>query len=148
MGAAGEALRGGGPTGAGADLSDNSDFLEVVIGEAACPVYRVCSNAVPAPALNGTAETLATRERIPTSDCLLAPGNPGSQGLVLLTDNRLFTVQPATLGLGGTACGGAVAGSNGSMDLAAALPEWQAGARPSEPAASRSSSTPARWCGT
>ena len=57
-----------------------------------------------------------------------APGNPGSQGLVLLTNNRLFRIQPATLGLGGTACFGAVAGSNGSMALAAALPEWQAGA--------------------
>ena len=127
MGAPGQALRGGGPTGAGADASDNSDFLEVVIGEAACPMYRACTNAVPAPALNGTAEPLTTRERIPPSDCLLAPGNPGSQGLVLLTNNRLFTVQPATLGLGGTACFGAVAGSNGSMALAAALPEWQAG---------------------
>jgi len=127
MGAGGEALRGGGPTGAGADASDNSDFLEIVIGDAACPAYRACSNSVPAPALNGTPETLTTRESIPASDCLLAPGNPGDQGLVLLTNNTLFTIQPATLGAAGTACGGAIAGSNGSMDLAAALPEWQAG---------------------
>ena len=130
MGAAGEALRGGGATGSGADTSDDTDILEIVIGEAACPVYRVCTNAAPAPALNATAETITTRESIPTSDCLLAPGNPGDQGLVLLTDNRLFTIQPATLRLGGVACGGSVAGSNGSMDLADALPEWRAGGGP------------------
>jgi prepilin-type N-terminal cleavage/methylation domain-containing protein len=124
MGAPGRALRGGPPTGAGADPSDNSDILEVVIGEPACPVYRVCT--APVPALNGTPETLTTREAIPASDCLLAPGSPGSQGLVLITNNTLFTIQPATLNPGGTACGGVVAGSNGSMALAAALPEWQA----------------------
>jgi hypothetical protein len=132
MGAAGKALRGGGLTGAGADGSDNSDILEVVIGEAACPVYRVCTDVPPLlafPALNGTTlETITTRERIPASDCLLAPGNPGSQGLVLLTNNRLFIIQPATLNPGGTACNGTTAGSNGSMTLAAsALPEWKAG---------------------
>ena len=127
MGAAGKALRGGGPTGAGADGSDGSDILEVVIGEAACPVYRVCTEVAPLPALNGTAETITTRETIPQSDCLLAPGNAGDQGLVLLTDNRLFRIQPATLRLGGTACLGATPGSNGSMDLKVALPEWQAG---------------------
>jgi prepilin-type N-terminal cleavage/methylation domain-containing protein len=148
MGPGGQALRGGGATGAGADGSDDTDILEVVIGEASCPVYRVCSNAAPAPALTATAETITTRESIPPSDCLLAPGNPGDQGFALLTDNRLFTIQPATLRLGGQACGGGVAGSNGSMDLAAALPEWRAGGGPSEPVTSRSSSTPARWCDT
>ena len=120
LGAAGEALRGAAPTGTGADTSDNSDFLEIVIAEASCPVFRVCLPA----GLNGTAATVFTRERIPAGGCLLAPGNPGDQGLVLLTDNRLFTIQPATLNAGGTGCGSATAGANGEIDLAVALPEW------------------------
>jgi prepilin-type N-terminal cleavage/methylation domain-containing protein len=127
MGAAGQALRGGPPTGAGADTSDNSDILEVVIGEAACPVFRVCTNAAPAPALNATAETITTRESIPTPGCLLAPGNLGDTGLVLLTNNTLFTIYPAALAANGQACFGPTAGSNGSVVLAAALPEWTAG---------------------
>ena len=127
MGAAGQARRGGAPTGSGADGSGNTNTLEVVIGEASCPVYRVCTNALPPPLLNATAETITTRESIPLSDCLLAPGNPGDRGLVLLTDNRLFTILPATLRAGGTACPLSSAGFNGWMDLAAALPEWRAG---------------------
>lgn len=120
LGAAGEALRGGGLTGTGPDTSDNSDVLEIVIGDAACPVFRVCLPA----SLNGTAATVFTRERIPAPGCLLAPGDPGSRGLVLLTDNRLFTIQPATLKAGGTGCGSATTGANGEIDLAVALPEW------------------------
>jgi prepilin-type N-terminal cleavage/methylation domain-containing protein len=123
MGFAGRALRGSPPTGAGTDPSDNTDILEVVIGDPACPLFRVCT--APAPLLDGTAEVLTTRETIPQSECLLAPGTPGSQGLVLIANNLLFTIQPATLNVGGTACGGAVAGSNGSMALGAALPEWK-----------------------
>jgi hypothetical protein len=42
---------------------------------------------------------------------------------VLLTDSRLFTVQPATLNANGTGCGAATP-INGSVNLAAALPEW------------------------
>jgi prepilin-type N-terminal cleavage/methylation domain-containing protein len=125
MGAAGQALRGATPSGAGADTSDNSDFLEIVSGEAACPAYRVCTNTATPPSLNGLAETITTREFIPVSECLLNPGNPGSQGLVLITNNTLFAIQPATLNPAGANCGGA-AGTNGSMALGAALPEWQA----------------------
>jgi prepilin-type N-terminal cleavage/methylation domain-containing protein len=121
LGTVGEAQRGHPPTGTGDDTSDDSDILEIVIAEPSCPVYRVCLPA----GLNGTAVTdVSTREQIPSGGCLLSPGDPGSQGLVLLTDNRLFTVQPATLKPGGTACGSATAGANGDMDLAAALPEW------------------------
>jgi prepilin-type N-terminal cleavage/methylation domain-containing protein len=124
MGVPGRALRGGPPAGSGIDPSDDTDILEMVIGDAACPYYTVC--VAPPPALNGTAEVLITRETIPgpPSECLLAPGAPGSQGLVLIANHLLFTIQPATLNPGGTACGGAVAGSNGSMGLGAALPEW------------------------
>ena len=121
LGDAGEALRGGGLTGAGADTSHNTDILEVVIGEASCPVYRVCLPV----GLNGTVASVSTREQIPSPGCLLSPGDPGTKGLVLLTDNRLFTIQPATLKPGGTGCGGTLAGSNGQIDLAAALPEWR-----------------------
>ena len=120
LGDAGEALRGGDLTGTGADTSHNTDLLEIVIGEASCPVYRVCLPA----GLNGTVASVSTREQIPSPGCLLSPGDPETKGLVLLTDNRLFTIQPATLKAGGTGCGGTVAGSNGQIDLAAALPEW------------------------
>jgi prepilin-type N-terminal cleavage/methylation domain-containing protein len=126
MGVAGRALRGAPPTGAAADPSDNTDILEIVIGEQACPEYRVCTNAATPPSLNGTVETIVTREAIPVSDCLLAPGTVGSRGLVLITNNVLFTMQPATLNAGGTGCFATTAGSNGSMTLAAALPEWSA----------------------
>jgi prepilin-type N-terminal cleavage/methylation domain-containing protein len=124
MGAAGELVRGAPPTGAGVDTSDDSDILEMVTAEASCPAYRVCLPA----GLNGTAATVFTREQIPSGGCLLPPGNPGSQGLVLLTDNRLFTVQPATLKAGGTLCPSATAPINGNIDLGAALPEWPTGA--------------------
>jgi prepilin-type N-terminal cleavage/methylation domain-containing protein len=117
LGAAGQALRGAPPTGTLADLSDNSDILEILIAEPACPVYRVC---VPA-SVDGTPANLATREAIPAGGCLLSPGNVGSQGLVLLTDNRLFTIQPATLNPTGGGCGGT---ANGSMAVTAALAEW------------------------
>jgi prepilin-type N-terminal cleavage/methylation domain-containing protein len=120
LGAPGMALRGGPPTGTLADSSDNSDVLEIVIAEAACPVFRVCTPA----GLNGTAVTISTRERIPSPGCMMTPGSVGTQGFVLLTDNRLFTIQPGTLNVGGTACGSPTAGANGSITLAAALPEW------------------------
>ena len=122
LGDAGEALRGGGLTGTGADTSHNTDVLEIIIAEASCPVFRVCLPA----GLNGTVASVSTREQIPSPGCLLSPGDPGTKGLVLLTDNTLFTIQPATLKPGGTGCPGAtVAGSNGQIDLAAALPEWR-----------------------
>ena len=122
MGAAGKALRGGGLTGTGADGSDNTDILEIVIGEAAA---RSSACASPARGLNGAAATYRDpradpRDRLPARRRATA----GTQGLVLLTDNRLFTIQPATLTPAGTALRGHAAAINGSMNLAAALPEW------------------------
>jgi hypothetical protein len=127
MGWPGRAMRGTAPTGTGTDPSDDTDILEIVMADPACPNYRVCTN--PAPLLDGTDETLTTRETIPgppsspSTECF---GAPGATRLVLITNNTLFTVQPATLNPGGTACGGVAAGSNGSMALADALPEWKA----------------------
>jgi prepilin-type N-terminal cleavage/methylation domain-containing protein len=114
MGAAGMAARGAAPTGSAADTSDNSDVLEILTGEASCPVFRACAPA----GLNGTAvNNVSTFETIPAGGCF------GSSGLVLLTDNRLFTIQPATLNANGTGCGAPTA-INGSLNLLAALPEW------------------------
>jgi len=120
LGAAGQALRGALPTGTAADGSDNSDVLEVLIADESCPVFRVCS-----PVLTGAATTVSTREIIPNPNaCLLPPGTPNSQGLVLLTDNVVFTIQPATLLAPGGVCGGL--GTNGQVRVAAPLPEWPA----------------------
>ncbi|HEY7923253.1 MAG TPA: prepilin-type N-terminal cleavage/methylation domain-containing protein, partial [Vicinamibacteria bacterium] len=51
LGAPGQALRGAPPTGTLADGSDNSDVLEILIGEGSCPVFHVCKTASP---LNGS----------------------------------------------------------------------------------------------
>jgi hypothetical protein len=124
MGAAGMALRGGAPTGSGADGSDNSDVLEILIADASCPMFQVCA---PVATLNGTvAANVSVRETIPANGCMLAPGTVGTTGLVLLTDSRLFTIQPATLAANGTGCGAATA-INGTVNLAAALPQWPTG---------------------
>jgi prepilin-type N-terminal cleavage/methylation domain-containing protein len=122
FGVAGENQRGALPTGTGVDTSDNSDILEILSADATCPVYTVCLPA----GLNGTAvPTVWTRELIPNPNaCLLPPGSVNSRGLVLLTDNRVFTVQPATLAANGAGCPGAAAGTNGQMSLQPALPEW------------------------
>jgi prepilin-type N-terminal cleavage/methylation domain-containing protein len=120
LGPAGMARRGALPTGTGDDTSDSTDVLEVVIAEPTCSVFRVCLPT----ALDGTAATVFTREPVPPGGCLLSPGNPGSQGLVLLTDNRLFAIQPATLNPNGTGCSSPTAGGNGEIDLAVALSEW------------------------
>lgn len=117
MGPAGMALRGGGPTGSGADTSDNSDVLEIVTADEACPSFHVCTAPAPPP-LDGTAAALLTLESIPAGGCMLSSGT----GLVLLTDAaQLFTIQPATLNGNGSACGGT---SNGSVNLGVALPQW------------------------
>jgi len=120
MGAAGQALRGAPPTGTLVDASDNSDVLEILIGEGNCPVFHVCQPA----GLNGAAVSpVSLRETIPAGGCMLSPAAVGSQGLVLLTDNRLFTIQPATVLATGMGCG-ATSAINGTLNLAAALPEW------------------------
>jgi prepilin-type N-terminal cleavage/methylation domain-containing protein len=118
MGPAGQALRGAPPTGIQADGSDSTDVLEIVNGDETCPVYHVCTTP-----LNGSAGTINTWEIVPASGCMLAPGTVNTPGLVLLSDNVLFTIQPATLNANGTVCGAATA-INGSMALGAALPEW------------------------
>jgi prepilin-type N-terminal cleavage/methylation domain-containing protein len=119
LGAAGQALRGAPPVGTLADGSDNTDVLEILIADAACPVYRTCLPVTP----DGTAAAAATRELIPVGGCLLSPANVNSEGLVLLTDNRVFTIQPAQLGAPGGGCGSATNG-NGSLTLQPALAEW------------------------
>jgi hypothetical protein len=120
MGPAGQARRGVPPTGTGADTSDDSDILEILMADSACPVFRLCSPPAGPPTLDGTGLTIHTREETPASTCLVPPGNPGDQGLVLLTDNRLFTIQPATLAAPNATCGG----TNGVLALDDALPEW------------------------
>jgi prepilin-type N-terminal cleavage/methylation domain-containing protein len=122
MGDAGRNLRGAPPTGAGIDTSDDSDILEMLMADSACPVFRVCTPAAGGPpTLNGSAvPTIHTREVTPANTCLVPPGSTGAQGLVALTDNRLFTIQPATLQLPDGSCGG----SNGALALAKALDEW------------------------
>ncbi len=94
LGAPGQALRGAPPTGTLADGSDNSDVLEILIGEGTCPVFHVCQPA----GLNGAAVSpVSLLETIPAGGCMVSPAAVGSQGLVLLTDNRIFTIQPATM---------------------------------------------------
>jgi len=128
MGAAGQAARGAAPTGTGADGSDNSDVLEILIGEGSCPVFHVCTPVAGGPpTLDGTAiGSLSVSDTIPVGGCMLSPANVGSQGLVMLTDNTRFTIQPATLLAAGTGCGAATA-INGTMSLGAALTEWPTG---------------------
>jgi len=121
LGAPGEAVRGGGATGAGPDTSDDTDILEMVGTDPNCPAFRLCNP--PAATLTGAAVTVDTREQTQLGTCLVSTGNPGDQGIVLLTDNRQFTIQPATLNAAGNACGGA-AGKNGDLRLGTALPEW------------------------
>jgi prepilin-type N-terminal cleavage/methylation domain-containing protein len=120
MGPAGMAARGAAPTGVAVDTSDNADVLELLIADEACPVFKACAPA----GLNGTAvANVSTLETIPANGCMLSPGAAGATGLVLLTDNRLFTVQPAVLNANGTGCG-APSAINGSMNLGTALAEW------------------------
>jgi hypothetical protein len=120
LGAAGQALRGAPPTGNLADGSDNSDVLEILIADEACPAFRVC---LPTAGLNGSATAISVRETIPANGCMLSPGTVGSTGLVLLSDTRIFSIQPAVLTANGTGCGAPTA-INGSMTLSASLPEW------------------------
>jgi hypothetical protein len=122
LGASGQALRGAAPTGTGADGSQNSDVLEILIADQACPVFHVCQ-PVAGGGLNGTAAPVSLRQIVPAGGCFLSPAAVNSQGLVVLTNNTLFAIQPATVLANGGACGSA-ANANGSLNLGAALPEW------------------------
>jgi len=115
------------------DGSENSDILEILIADQGCPSYTVCNPA----GLNGTANgAVWTRELIPASACLLAPGTLNSKGLVAVVDpsSRVFTIQPATLlapgnGPNSPAPGcGSTTNQNGRISVAAALAEWPAAA--------------------
>ena len=76
--------------------------------------YRVCRHRAP----DGTADpAVSLRETIPRRRLLRLAGSVGSQGLVLLTDNRIFTIQPARVLATATGCGGATA-INGTLNLA------------------------------
>jgi len=107
------AARGAAPTGAAPDTSENSDILEILGSEEACPTFTLCGGPI-----NGSAGGASTREFIPNTSCMM-PGNP-RQGLVLLTDNRYFAIQPAVPAGGACAGGGANQGAN----LGAALPRF------------------------
>jgi prepilin-type N-terminal cleavage/methylation domain-containing protein len=99
--------------GDGGDPSQNSDVVEIVSVDERCPAQTVCSTATPP----GTAGDFATREGVPA--CLTLPG------LVLLTDNTSFTVQPAAAASSGAACdtGGNTA-RNGALTLTDFLQPW------------------------
>jgi prepilin-type N-terminal cleavage/methylation domain-containing protein len=95
--------------GDGGDPSEATDVLEVVSTDEQCPLQTVCNAVVP-----GTAGTYTSREGIP--GCLRLPG------LLLLTDNTSFLVQPGQAMVGGGACPGGAAPPNGNLTLGV-LPE-------------------------
>jgi len=107
MGAAAAAARGD---------DEDLDVLEIVSTDEQCPFQTVCS-AAPA---GGSAGAFVTRERVP--QCLFP-------GLVLLTDNNVFTVQAATGAAGTVACPGPPLGAsppNGNLTLTAGLAPFTA----------------------
>jgi prepilin-type N-terminal cleavage/methylation domain-containing protein len=102
-------------TARGAD-AEETDVLEIVSADEQCPQQTVCSTAI----LGGTAGRFVVREARPA--CLRAPG------LVLLTDNRLFTVQSAAIPSGAAqTCLGGASPPNTNLDLTAGLLPWTAG---------------------
>jgi prepilin-type N-terminal cleavage/methylation domain-containing protein len=102
------------------DLLENTDVLEIVSTDEQCPLVSVCNAVTP-----GTAGLFITREGVPA--CQRLPG------LVLLTDDTSFVVQPAqAVSSGVTQCASGSA-NNGNLILgvlpdtfrppAAALPQ-------------------------
>jgi prepilin-type N-terminal cleavage/methylation domain-containing protein len=107
MGEAAKDLRG-----LAGDTSENTDVLEIVTVDERCPIQTVCSNAVSA----GAAGDFVTREGTPA--CLTLPG------LVLLTDNTAFTIQPAAAAAPAACSPGGNATRNGSYTLLGFLEPW------------------------
>jgi len=104
MGALGQAQRSGDP-------STNSDVLEILAAEDRCPGGTVCETFV-----SGDAATLAIKEKNPS--CLV------SNGLAVVTDNNLMTIQPivntAAKACPAPAVGGNAA-NNGGVTLGVAV---------------------------
>ena len=88
LGATAANNRGQGDAG-GKDASTASDVLEIVSTDERCRAQSACSGT---PAVTGT---VVLRGRLPS--CL------GLPGLLLLTDNTSFTIQPAVVGTGARA---------------------------------------------
>jgi len=110
LGTAAAAGRGQGDAG-GKDASTASDVLEIVSTDERCPAQSACSGT---PAV---ADTLVLRGK--ALSCL------GLPGLLLLTDNASFTIQPAQVGTGAQSCSGGDASQNGKVVLmAASLGSW------------------------
>ena len=132
-----EGLNGCGPAGTlGAaaalgrgDASTASDVLEIVSTDERCRAQSACSGT---PASAGL---LVLRGRVPS--CL------GLPGLLLLTDNTSFTIQPADLGTGTELCNGGDAGQNGKVVLmTASLGSWTPAATMAPPSTSPPPATP------
>jgi type II secretory pathway pseudopilin PulG len=122
LGAGGQALRGSPPTGSGADASDDSDVLEILIAEPTCPVFRVCAS--PGGLTGAAASPVALAQQIPVGGCMLSPGTVNSWGLVVLTDSQRFTIQPAQVQPAAVNPACSPTNPAGTVNLAAALPEW------------------------
>lgn len=123
LGAAAAAGRGGG------DASTASDVLEIVSTDERCPAQSACSGT---PAVAGT---VVLRGKAPT--CL------GLPGLLLLTDNTSFTIQPAQAGSGAQLCSGGDASQNGKVVLMTpSLGSWTPAATMAAPSTSPPPATP------
>jgi prepilin-type N-terminal cleavage/methylation domain-containing protein len=128
LGATAANNRGQGDAG-GKDASTASDVLEIVSTDERCRAQSACSGT---PAVAGT---VVLRGRLPS--CL------GLPGLLLLTDNASFTIQPAVVGTGAELCSGGDAAQNGKVVLtAASLGSWSPAATMSAPSTSPPPATP------
>ena len=120
--------RGQGDVG-GKDASTASDVLEIVSTDERCRAQSACSGT---PAAVGT---VVLRGRLPS--CL------GLPGLLLLTDNTSFTVQPAVAGTGAELCTGGDSAQNGKVVLTtASLGSWTPAAAMAAPSTSPPPATP------
>jgi prepilin-type N-terminal cleavage/methylation domain-containing protein len=102
--------------GDGGDPSTATDVLEIVTTEETCPVRTVCSRVPDGHPLPGNAGHYVIREAVP--GCIAVPG------LVMLSDDKFFTIQMTQ---GGAPNGGCPNGSdptNGDLNLTASLPPW------------------------
>jgi prepilin-type N-terminal cleavage/methylation domain-containing protein len=114
-GTLGAAAAGARAPGDGNDPSENTDTIELVAADESCRMLTVCSTSPTA----GSAGLFVSRESLP--GCLELPG------LVLLAEDTLFSVQPATLDSGGACPSGGNSAQNGSLHLDAAVDPWTPG---------------------
>jgi hypothetical protein len=102
--------------------------LEIVSTDETCPVRSACRGT---PAVAGT---VVVRGLLPS--CL------GLPGLVLLTDDASFTIQPGAVGTGSEACSGGDERQNGRVQLGAVLAPWVPAATMAQPASAPPPQTP------